>query len=186
MSESSSSKNLLPDSIKLKGEENYTVQKEVIEDIAIINGLKRYIYKKGKVPKYIDEFDEKANKIKLAAQQIWEAGDLSIKIIIKLNIKSTFVQMLAECKLVREIWVTLQTQYKGTGAVFNYNAIELYTKIKYDDYPNLKHFIIAFKKAIEKLVNFDISLFKLWYLILLIMALSDAWPIWAERQRLNF
>ena len=44
----SSSKNLLPDSMKLKREENYTVWKEVIEDIAVVNGLRRFIYKKGK------------------------------------------------------------------------------------------------------------------------------------------
>jgi len=53
--------------MKLKGEENYVAWKEVIEDITVANGLRRYIYKKGKAPKYIDEFDEKANKIKLAA-----------------------------------------------------------------------------------------------------------------------
>ena len=57
----------------------------------------------------MDEFNKKANKIKLAVQQIQEAKDLSIKIIIKFNIKSTPVQILAGCKLVREIQVTLQT-----------------------------------------------------------------------------
>ena len=91
MSKYSSSKNLLPDSIKLKGEENYTIQKEVIKDITVINRLKQYIYKKGKAPKYIDKFNKKANKIKLAVQQIQGAKDLNIKIIIKLNIKSTFI-----------------------------------------------------------------------------------------------
>ena len=125
----------------------------------------------------MDKFDKKADKIKLVVQQIQEARDLSIKIIIKLNIKSTSVQMLAGCKLIYKIWVTLQTQYKGTGAVLNYNTIKLYTKIKYNDYFNFKHFIITFKKAIEKLVNFDISLPKLWHPILFIIALSDAWPI---------
>ena len=93
--------------------------------------------------------------------------------------------MLAEYKLAREIWVTLQTQYKGTGAVLSYNAIKLYTKIKCDDYPNLKHFIIAFKKAIEKLANLNISLPKLQHLILFIMALSNIQPIQAEQQQLN-
>ena len=107
MSESSSSKNLLPDSMKLKGEENYTVQKEVIEDIAVINRLRQYIYKKGKAPEYMDEFNKKTNKIKLVVQQIQEARDLSIKIIIKFNIKSTPVQILAGCKSVYKMWVTL-------------------------------------------------------------------------------
>ena len=66
--------------------------------------------------------------------------------------------MLAGYKLVCKIQVTLQTQYKGIGAVFNYNTIKLYIKIKYNNYPNLKHFIIVFKKAIKKLVNLNISL----------------------------
>ena len=66
MSKSSSSKNLLPDGMKPKGEENYTAWKEAIEDIAIVNRLRWYIYKKRKAPKYIDEFNKKANEIKLA------------------------------------------------------------------------------------------------------------------------
>jgi hypothetical protein len=57
--------------------------------------------------------------------------------------------------------------------VLNYNVIESYTKIKYEDYPNLEQFIIVFKKAIEKLLNLDISLSEVWHLILFIMALLD-------------
>ena len=63
--------------------------------------------------------------------------------------------MLAGYKSVYKIQVTLQTQYKGTGAVLSYNTIKLYIKIKYNDYLNLKQFIIAFKKAIKKLTNFN-------------------------------
>ena len=88
--------------------------------------------------------------------------------------------MLAGYKLVYKILVTLQTQNKGTGVVFNYNAIKLYIKIKYDDYPDFKYFIIIFKKAIKKLINLNISLPKLQHLILFIMALSNVWPIQAE------
>ena len=46
--------------------------------------------------------------------------------------------MLAGYKLVYKIQMTLQTQYKGIGAVLNYNTIKLYTKMKYKDYINLK------------------------------------------------
>ena len=67
MSESSSSKNLLPDGMRLMGEENYTAWKEAIEDIAVANRLRRYIHKKRKAPEYINEFNEKANETKLAA-----------------------------------------------------------------------------------------------------------------------
>jgi hypothetical protein len=83
------------------------------------------------------------------------------------------------------MWVILQSQYEGTGAVLNFNAIETYTKIKYEDYTNLEQFIIGFKKAIEKLANLEISPPDAWHPILFIIALSDAWPIWAERQRSN-
>ena len=88
--------------------------------------------------------------------------------------------MLAGCKTAREMWVILQTQYKGTKAVLSYNAIKSYTKIKYNNYPNLKQFIITFKKAIKKLVNLNISPPKSWHPILFIMALSNTWPIQAE------
>ena len=67
MSESSSSKNLLPDDMRLKGEENYTAWKEAIEDITVANGLRRFIHAKGKAPKYVDEFNEKADETTLAA-----------------------------------------------------------------------------------------------------------------------
>ena len=51
----------------------------------------------------MNKFNKKANKTKLAVQLIWEAEDLSIKLIIKLNIKSTPVQILARCKSAYKI-----------------------------------------------------------------------------------
>ena len=53
--------------MKLKGEENYIIWKEVIEDIAITNGLRWYIHKKEKALEYVDKFNEKTNETKLAA-----------------------------------------------------------------------------------------------------------------------
>ena len=64
--------------------------------------------------------------------------------------------MLVGYQLIYKIWVTLQTSYKGTRAIFSYNTIKLYTKIKYNNYFNFKEFIIKFKKAIKKLANLDI------------------------------
>ena len=138
MGEGSGSRNQLPESMKLKGEENYTIWKELIQNMAVANDLRQFIHEKGRVPKYINEFDEKADTARLAVWKAWEAGDSSMMIIIKLNIKSTPMQMLAGCKTARQMWVTLQAQYEGTRAVLSYNAIESYTKIKYKDYPNLE------------------------------------------------
>ena len=42
----------------------------------------------------MDKFNKKANKIKLKVQQIQEAKDSGIKIIIKFNIKSTLKALL--------------------------------------------------------------------------------------------
>jgi hypothetical protein len=44
--------------MKLKGEENYNSWRAAIENIAKSNGLRRYIHKKGKAPKEVDEFDD--------------------------------------------------------------------------------------------------------------------------------
>ena len=63
---SSGSRNQLLESLKLKGEENYIVWKEVIEDIAVVNSLRQFIHEKGRAPLYIDEFDKKADTAKLA------------------------------------------------------------------------------------------------------------------------
>ena len=46
----SGSRNQLPESMKLKGEENYVAWKEAIEDMAVANGLRRFIHEKGRAP----------------------------------------------------------------------------------------------------------------------------------------
>ena len=66
MGEGSGSRNQLPESMKLKGEENYTIWKELIQNMAVANDLRQFIHEKGRVPKYIDEFDEKADTARLA------------------------------------------------------------------------------------------------------------------------
>jgi hypothetical protein len=35
-----------------------------------VNGLRQYIYKKGKAPEYMNKFDKKADEIKLV---VWQA-----------------------------------------------------------------------------------------------------------------
>jgi hypothetical protein len=122
----SGGRNQLPDGMKLKGEENYVAWKEAIENLAISNDLRRFIHEKGRAPRYVDEFDDDVDEAQLALWKAWAAGDSSMKLIIQLNVKKTPVLMLAGCKTARKMWATLQTQYEGTGAVLNFNAIETY------------------------------------------------------------
>ena len=56
----SSGRYQLPESIRLKGEENYIAWKDALENLAISNDLQKYIYKKGRALPYIDKFDDKA------------------------------------------------------------------------------------------------------------------------------
>jgi hypothetical protein len=125
----SSGKYQLPESMRLKGEENYTAWKDAIENLAVSNDLRKYIHEKGRAPPYIDEFDDKADADDLLLWKAWAAGDSNMKLIIQLNVKTTLAQLLVGCKSAREMWTTLQTQYEGSGIVLNYNAIETYTKI---------------------------------------------------------
>ena len=171
--------------MKLQGEENYLAWKEAILNIAKANNLRRYIHEKGVIPKEVDEFESGVDEEELRQWKQWEAGDSTMQLIIQTNIKLTPTQLLAGCKSARAMWVTLQNQYEGSGTVLNYNAIEAYVRIKYEDYPNLEQFIIAFKGAIEKLASLDISPPDSWHPLLFIMALSETWPIWAERQHSN-
>jgi hypothetical protein len=177
MGEGNGGRNNFPESMKLRGEENYIQWKTAMEGLADANDLIRFVHLKGKAPPQADELDEKVDTEKLATWKAWKAGDASMKLIIQTNVKKTPSQLLAGCKLAREMWVILQSQYEGTSAVLNFNAIETYTKIKYEDYANLEQFIIGFKKAIEKLANLEISPPDAWHLILFIMALLDAWLI---------
>ena len=127
-------------------------------DLAKAYSYLRYIHAKAVPPREVDEFEDvDYTQEELELWQSWEEGDSSMKLLIKINVKETPQSLLIGCKTVYEMWMTLQQQYEGTGAVLNYNAIEEYTRIKYEDYTSLEKFIIAFKKSIEKLATLNIS-----------------------------
>jgi len=60
----------LPTSIKLKAKENYLIWKEQIHNLAIANGLKRYIKVGAKIPIVVEEDD--ARKSTLAEIEAYE------------------------------------------------------------------------------------------------------------------
>ena len=49
---------ILLGAIKLKGEENWLLQKELIENLAKSNNLRKYIHEKGKAPEFANEFND--------------------------------------------------------------------------------------------------------------------------------
>ena len=65
----------LPGALKLKGEENWLLWKEVMESLAQSNILHKYIHMKGKAPEYANKFNNNINANKLQKWQEWEQGD---------------------------------------------------------------------------------------------------------------
>ena len=57
----SSGKYQLLESMRLKGEENYMAWKDALENLAVSNDLRKYIYEKGRALLYINKFDDKAD-----------------------------------------------------------------------------------------------------------------------------
>ncbi len=88
---------LLPEAYCLKREENYVLQREKIINIAKLNSLIKYIYKKGKAPEEVDEFANIINKKKLEIQQAWEKGNALIKLLITNNYKALLAQITSAC-----------------------------------------------------------------------------------------
>lgn len=83
------------------------------------------------------------------------------------------------------MWTTLCTQYEGSGTVLEYNAVQHYMRMAYDDYPSLEQFIIAFQQSIQKLNDLKCAPPDKWHPMNFIAALAPRWPVWAERQRSN-
>ena len=84
----------LPSSMKLKGEENYAVWKEAMLNLAISNGLKRYLRKDPRKPIQVDEDDTKASDEAVRAWQDWEAGDAKTKLALSYNLSSILIQVI--------------------------------------------------------------------------------------------
>ena len=166
--------------------------KEKIISIAKMNQLFKYIYKKAQAMKlvFVDEYADDADKDKhtdaqLIAQNEQEQGDASMQLAITCNCKATPAQLVQSKKSAFDMWKTLCTQYEGSGTVLEYNAIQEYMRLAYDDYPSLEQFIIAFQQSIEKLTALNVALPEKWYPMNFIVALAPRQPVQAERQRSN-
>ena len=127
-----------------------------------MNKLFKYIHEKAQAtkPAFVDEYADDAKKYtdtELTAWTDWEQGDASMQLAITCNCKATPAQLVQSKKTAFDMWKTLCTQYEGSGTVLEYNAIQEYMRLAYDDYPSLEQFIIGFQQAIDKLITLDIA-----------------------------
>jgi len=88
----------LPESIKLKGEENWTQWKDKITSIAKMNSLYKYVYEKAQnlKPNAVNEYDSdlKATPEQLKAWKEWEQGDATMQLAITCNCKTIPAQLI--------------------------------------------------------------------------------------------
>lgn len=186
MDESSGSTTLyLPAAAKLKGDENWSVWKPRIKDLAVANGLEKYISVRHikSAPKFVDFEDEDASADDYDKYAAWKRGDSKMKMVILYNCDKSPAAIINNCETAMDMWTLLTSHYEGSGVVLNYNAIVDYNSIRYENFSSLEQFVIAFKLAIERLATLKLEPPKEWHPILFVNALSKAWPIWAERQR---
>ncbi|XMA13681.1 hypothetical protein WAI453_006472 [Rhynchosporium graminicola] len=182
---SSSTSLNLADGHKLKGGENYTEWRDKVLNIAKTNGISKFLNVKSRdhVPKEVDEWDDEVDDKALKKWQDWESGESQMKLAITLNCKAGPLAHTTGKTTALDMWEALQAQYEGGGNVLVYNAIQDYVKLQYNDFNSLEKFIIAFKLSIVKLETLMMAPPPAWHPIMFIAAVSEKWPIWAERQR---
>ena len=177
----------LPEASKLKGAENYQQWKDKVINIAKSNGIAKFLHEKSrtKKPQEVDEWDDDVKEEDLKKWQDWETGESQMKLAITLNCKAGPLGHTQGKSTALDMWESLQHQYEGSGTVLEYNAIQTYVSMKYDDYTSLEKFVVAFKLSIAKLDALEIAPPQQWNPVMFIAACSERWPIWAERQRSN-
>ncbi|CZS92400.1 uncharacterized protein RAG0_02842 [Rhynchosporium agropyri] len=106
-----------------------------------------------------------------------------MKLAITLNCKAGPLAHTTGKTTALDMWEALQAQYEGRGNVLVYNAIQDYVKLQYNDFNSLEKFVVAFKLSIVKLESLKMAPPPAWHPIMFIAAVSEKWPIWAERQR---
>jgi hypothetical protein len=78
---------------------------------------------------------------------------------------------------------TLKSAYEGTGPVLRQNLYLEFHSIKFEHYNFLTGFISTFKTYLSKLLNVGAKIEDIDQKTVFIAALTNSYPVWAERQR---
>ncbi|POS82017.1 hypothetical protein EPUL_005638, partial [Erysiphe pulchra] len=167
---------VLPNSQKLKGEENYTQWVRAIESIAYQFDLHKYYHPDA--PAGL----ERINELQLNQMIPKEA---KMRQAIEFNIHSGPMAVIATEKTAKGMWLKLKLQYEGSGAVLEHSAIQDYVRQTILDHPDLESYVNHFQKSCERLVTLDLLDVSKWHPKMFVMGVKEKYPIWAERQRSN-
>ncbi|KAK6586176.1 hypothetical protein PZA11_001233 [Diplocarpon coronariae] len=187
MSSLSSAALSLPESQKLKGAEDYSQWRNKVLNLAKSNALTMHLHTKARThaPPEVDLWDRSITNEERDNWVRWEAEESQMKLAITLNCKPGPLAHTEGDKSALDMWEALQKQYEGSGTVLEYNAIQTYVTIKYDDFNSLEAYVVAFRLSITKLEALDSAPPSHWHPIMFIAGCSNRWPIWADRQRSN-
>lgn len=177
---------MLPANIKLKGKDNYRVQKEQIKNIAAGIGLKRYLQKDAPVPKEVDEFDNNKSDLQKKKWLQYKARNARMINSIIQNCTPTCQSVITGKKTAVAIIEALEVQYAGSTTIMEYQALMEFVYISYNSTKDLGAFVVLYRRSVEllaTLINKDKAILKKWPAMFFIQALANTFPIWSKRQR---
>jgi transposase InsO family protein len=162
----------LPHQRKLRGEENYINWTKDLADILASRGLLDHIIKEK--AEAMDQDDEK-----------WTQKDAKSKLLIKDTLDTQALSLVMDQPTALAMYNHLRKYYQSDGFNLGFNYIVSMNRFQYEDYSNIKDYIIHFNTLMIKLKEANLDLKPRHYIINFIAGLTNSFPQWAERQRSN-
>ena len=177
---------LLPNSMKLKGSDNYLQWKQVLIRNIIAAGLIKYLRSDLSNPTIDITNWQSAKQTELDNVSDWMKGNTKTSNTILYNCHAGPQAIITNCATAAEMWDALEQAYEGTGIVVQHQELINFITMKYEDFNNLSNFITSFKNTIQRLsqvMDSGETIPSYWPAMLFVYALQIRFPIWAERQR---
>ena len=174
----------LASNLKLRGEENYSLWKRSIENLAIMHDLQDHYHPKApKPPKQIDVYGKEANSDEIVKFKEWQRKDARMKLIITGNLSISLASQVENLDTARAMWEALQNQLEGSGIVLYIQASSKFSSMKCSDYSNLDEFIFSYKQTMELLAQFKMNVREADAVIFFVEKVKDDYPVWAMNMR---
>lgn len=106
---------MLASNLRLRGEDNYQQWKYNIENMARVNGLRKYYHPKAPAPpKFVDEFDDDVSPKDIMAYDEWARGDSKMQLCISNNVSTSIASQINNLRTAKEMWDMISNQYESS------------------------------------------------------------------------
>ncbi|TQS37241.1 hypothetical protein Golomagni_02295 [Golovinomyces magnicellulatus] len=178
---------ILPNSMKLRGAENYLQWKQVMIRNIIASGLLMYFQNKVTPGPSIDIENWKfISQKELDKVPVWVKGKTRASNFIMYNCNTTPQLIISSYHKAADMWEALEQAYEGSGIVVQYQELTKFISARYEDHKDLTTFITFFKNTTQRLsqvMDQGEKIPSYWPAMLFVNALQNKFPIWADRQR---